>query len=191
MTHGAIGSEQTHMSIFGFVTSNAVKRLFFALKSCARKRDSVHLLQPLFDLRRLDACAFRRFFHFPQADSRKRDMIHIRCPRASAAVFEVARGAALNVRMKRCWLALKERSIVGVADDAFCCFNAFDRRVAGRAIILQRCVGLRQIAGSNHMLPKRGRENSMHRFFSMMRGQRKENQHQQSENKRRKQKCPR
>ena len=45
-----------------------------------------------------------------------------------------------------------------MTDDAFVRIDSFDRRVAGRAIILQRRVGLRQFAGTNHVLPKNERD---------------------------------
>src|SRR6266700_7260291 len=130
------------MSILRLVAGGAVERSFISLKLCSGKSDAVRLLQPVFDLDRLGAYALGGFLHLPQADAREDGMIHIGGTGTSSAMFEMTRCAALNVRVKCGWLSLKKGSIIGMTDDAFACLNAFDGRVAGRAIVFERRVRL-------------------------------------------------
>jgi hypothetical protein len=67
-------------------------------------------------------------------------MIHLRWPPICAFVLEVALAATLDVGVKRGWLALQQSLIVGMAGGATDGLNALDRRVAGYAVVLQRCV---------------------------------------------------
>ena len=82
-------------------------------------------------------------------------------------MLEMTRRAALNIGMKRGRLPLKKRSIIGMTDDASAGLNAFDGRVAGRAIIFERCVRLRKVAGADHVLPESGREHGACCFLAM------------------------
>jgi len=130
------------MSIFRLMAGGAVQPSFTSLKLCSGKSDAVGLLQPVFDLHCLGARAPGGFFHLSQADAREGGMIHIGGTGSSSAMFEMTRCAALNVRVKCGWLSLKKGSIIGMTDDAFACLNAFDRGVAGRAIVFERRVRL-------------------------------------------------
>src|SRR6266568_4313051 len=142
VTLGAVGPKQTQMSILSLVAGDAVQRSFISLKLCSRKSDSVRLLQPVLDLHRLRACVLGGFFHLSQAETREDWMIHLGGARGPSAMFEMTRRTALNIGVKCGRLPLKKRSIVGMADDAFACLNAFDRRVAGTAVVFERCVRL-------------------------------------------------
>ncbi len=167
VTLGAVSPKQTEMSIFRLVAGGAVERSFISLKLCSRKSDAVRMLQPAFDLHRLSAYALGRFFHLSQADARERGMIHLGWPRGPSAMFEVTRRAALNICMKRGRLPLKKRLIVGMADDAFVRLHSLHRRVAGSAIVFERCMRLRKVAGANHVLPENRRENRARCFLAM------------------------
>src|SRR6266567_1293659 len=106
------------MSIFRLVAGGAVKPSFISLKLWSRKSDAIDLLQPVFDLRCLDACALGGFLHLSQADVREDCMIHLGGAFGLSSMFEMARRAVLNVRVKRGRLPLKKRSIIGMTDDA-------------------------------------------------------------------------
>src|SRR6266568_5439729 len=157
------------MSILRLVAGGAVERSFISLKLCSGKNDAVRLLQPVFDLHSLRACILGGFFQLSQTNPCERGVIHIGGARGSSTMFEMAGRAALDVRVKRGRLPLEQRSIVRVTDDAFASFDSGDWRVTRGAIVLQRCVRLREIAGTDHVLPEHGRENRTRCFLSMSR----------------------
>ena len=87
VTLGAVSAKQTYMSIFRLVAGGAVEPSFISLKLCSGKSDAVGLLQPVFDLHCLGACALRGFFHLSQPDAREGGMIHIGGAGSSSAMF--------------------------------------------------------------------------------------------------------
>ena len=95
-------------------------------------------VEPAFDLRHVHTGSPRLALELLKADASERDVIHLSRGRDSALMFEMAGGACVDLRMKGARLALEERFVIGVADDAFVRVHSFDRRVAGRAVILQR-----------------------------------------------------
>src|SRR6266542_3666409 len=155
------------MSIFRLVAGGSAEPPLISLKLCSRKSDAVGLFQPVFDLHCPGTLAPGGFFHLSQADAREDGMIHVGGTGSSSAMFEMTRCAALNVRVKCGWLSLKKGSIVGMADDAFACLNSFHRRVAGGAIVFERCVRLRELAGADHVLPENRREHSACCFLAV------------------------
>ncbi len=108
-------------------------------------------------------------------------MIHLGGAFGLSSMFEMARRAGLNVRVKRGRLPLEQRSIVRVTDDAFASFDSGDGRVTRGAIVLQRCVRLRKITGIDHVLPEHGRENRPRCFLAMPRRQHEESEDEQRE----------
>ena len=104
----------------------------------------------------------------------------------------MAGGARVDLGVKGGGLALQDGLIVGMAGDALARIHSFDSCVAGRAIILQRCVDLRQFTGTNHVLPKGRRENLTRWLFPVMmvmRGEREKRDDRQGKCNGRKQEC--
>lgn len=65
-------------------------------------------------------------------------------------------GAAVtDIRVKRSGLCFQQGRVSGMADDTICGFHAFDWCMASSAILLQKCMGGRQWAGTRHVLPRR------------------------------------
>ena len=57
-------------------------------------------------------------------------MVHLCRPRHPPLMLEMTSGARADLGMKGGRLTLKERLVVGMADDAVLRFHTFDRRVA-------------------------------------------------------------
>lgn len=73
---------------------------------------------------------------FAQADLRESCVVHQSRPSLYALVLDVARAAALNVRVKRCRLARKQILVVGVADYTIRGFDSPHGSMAGGAVVL-------------------------------------------------------
>ncbi len=82
-------------------------------------------------------------------------MIHQSGFLVKTAMFAVALAATAHVGVKGRRLALQERRIVRVADDAVGRLDSFDGRVAGRAVVFQKLVALGERTGAGHPLPGR------------------------------------
>ena len=67
-------------------------------------------------------------------------MIHLRGSPIRALMLNVTLAASLDVGVKRGRLALQQCLIVRMADGAIDSLHACSRRVAGGAVIFQRCV---------------------------------------------------
>ena len=70
-------------------------------------------------------------------------MVHLRRGRDAALVFEVTGSAFSDVRVEGARLALKNRFVVRVADDAVLRLDAFHRRVARGAVVFEKGVRFR------------------------------------------------
>ena len=70
-------------------------------------------------------------------------------------MLDVAVSARADVGMEGRRLALQERLVVRVADDATGGFNSFDGRVAGSAVVFQKRMALGEHTGTGHALPRR------------------------------------
>ena len=170
VARSAIGAEQTYVPVLGLVTCCAVQQRFFGLQIGVGRllQGGVGFFEPAFDCGHVNAGLLRLSFELLEADAREGDVIHFRRGRHTALVFEMAGGARVDLGVKGGRLALQDGFIVGMAGDTLARIHSFDRRVAGRAIILQRCVGLRQFTGANHVLPKGRRENLARWLFPVM-----------------------
>jgi hypothetical protein len=82
-------------------------------------------------------------------------MIHQSQLFAKTAMFVVALAATAHVGVEGRRLALQERCVVRVADDATGRLDSFDGRVAGSAVVFQKCVALGERTGTGHALPSR------------------------------------
>jgi len=182
----AIGAEESEVVVFGLMTNRAIEQPFFRPQVRGdHLRRVACFFEPAFNLHHVHAGLLRLAFEFLEADTPKGDVIHLGRARHPALMFEMTGGARADLRMKGGRLTLEERLVVGMADDAVFRFHSFDRRVAGRAIILQRRVGLRQLAGTHHVLPKSKQENFSRWLFPVMRvmrGKRKERDDGQGQN---------
>jgi len=74
---------------------------------------------------------------------------------AKTAMFVVALAATAHVGVEGRRLALQERLVIRVADNAVGGLDSFDRRVAGGAVVFQKRVGLGERTGTGHALPGR------------------------------------
>ena len=163
------------MPVLGLVTCRAVQEGFFRAKvSIRRLRVAAALLEPEFDVRRVRLRLRRLVLELLETDARERDVIHFRGAWDSSLMFQMTRGARRDVSVKGSRLALKDGFVAGMANDAVLRFDAFQRRVAGSAVIFEKSVPLRQVAGNDHVPPGGGQENRARCFFSMSRGERKE-----------------
>lgn len=179
--------------VLGLMTRRAIQQPFFRPHvRGGRLWRIAGFFEPAFNLRRVHAGLLRLAFEFLETDTRESDVIHLRRAWHPALVFEMAGGARADLGMKGGRLTLEKRLVVGMADDAVLCLDAFHRRVAGRAVILQRRMGLRQLTGTYHVLPKGEREDFPRRLFPVMRvmrGERKERDDGQGQCNGRKQEC--
>ncbi len=157
------------MSVLGLVTCRAVQERFFRTKvGICRLRVAAALLKPEFDLRGVRLRLRGFVSELLETDARERDVIHFCRARDTPLVFEMAGSARADIGVKGGWLALEDGLIVGMAGDALVRIHSFDGCVAGRTIILQRCVGLRQFTGTNHVLPKGEREHLTLGYVAVM-----------------------
>ncbi len=149
------------MPVLGLVTGRAVQECFFGPQIGVRRLllGGVGFIEPAFDCGHVHAGLLRLSFELFEADAREGDVIHFRRARDAPLVFEMAGSARVDVGVKGGRLALKDGFVVGVADDAVLRFDAFHRCVAGGAVVFQKRVRLRQLAGNDHVLPGGGREN--------------------------------
>ena len=182
------------MPVLGLVTGRAVQQRFFGSQIWVRRllQGGVGFFEPALDCGHVHAGLLRLLFELLEADAHKGDVIHFRRGRHATLVFKMAGGARIDLGVKGGRLALQDIFIVGVAGDALVRIYSLDRRVAGRAIILQGCVSLRQFTGADHMLPKGGRENLTRSLFPVMmvmRGEGEERDHGQGERNGREQEC--
>ena len=91
----------------------------------------------------------------PESDARQGDVIHFRRARDMPLMLDVAVSARADVGMEGRRLALQERGVVRVADNATGCLDAFDGRVARGAVVFQKRVALGERTGTRHALPRR------------------------------------
>ena len=134
----AVVAEQTTVPVFGLVARRAVQQCFFRLQMGeGRLRRYAGFFEPVLDSRHVHAGPRWLAFGLLEANARERDMVHLRRPRHPPLMLEMAGGARADLGMKGGRLTLEERLVVGMADNAVLRFHSFDRRVAGRAIILQ------------------------------------------------------
>jgi hypothetical protein len=82
-------------------------------------------------------------------------MIHQSQLFAKTAMFAVALAATAHVGVKGRRLALQERCVIRVADNATGGFDSFDGRVAGGTVVFQKRVSLGERTGAGHSLPGR------------------------------------
>ena len=183
VTLGAVVAEQTVVPIFGLMARRAVELRLRALKlRCVRRRAG--LLRPCDEHIKLLIVRGGGVPDLPHADAREGNVIHLRRAQHTSPVFEMTSSALADLGVKGGRLALKDVFIVGMANDAVLSLNSFDRRVAGRAIILQRRVRLRQLTRHDHVLPKGERDDFTRWLFAVvrvMRGERKEGDDGQGE----------
>ncbi len=139
----AVVAELTTVPVFRLVARRAIEQCFFRLQmGKGRLRDSAAFFEPVFNFRHIQVSLRWLAFELLEANACERKMVHLRRPRHPPLMFEMAGAARADLGMKGGWLTLEERLVVGMADDAALRFHSFDRRVAGRAIILQRRVCL-------------------------------------------------
>jgi hypothetical protein len=82
-------------------------------------------------------------------------MIHQSQLFAKTTMFAVALAATAHVGVKGARLALQERCVIRVTDNATGGLDAFDGCVAGSAVVFQKRVGLGKRTGTGHALPGR------------------------------------
>ena len=82
-----------------------------------------------------------------KTDSSQCGVIHRDGVLDASAVFGMALLATSDAPVKRRRCSLKQRFIVGVANDAVRCLHTSDRRMTGIATILQKCMRLRKRTG--------------------------------------------
>jgi hypothetical protein len=90
-----------------------------------------------------------------QADARQSRMIHQSQLFAKTAMFVVALAATAHVGMEGRRLALQERCVIRVADNATGGLDSLTGRVTGGAVVFQKRMRLGQLSGEGHALPGR------------------------------------
>lgn len=70
-------------------------------------------------------------------------------------MFAVALAATAHVGMERRRLALQERGVIRVADNATGGLDSFAGSVAGSTVVFEKCMGLGEGTGTGHALPGR------------------------------------
>ena len=119
-------------------------------------RSGMGFFEPAFDCGHVHAGLLRLAFQFREANARKSDVIHFRCARDTSLVFEMAVSARGDVGVKGARLALEDGLVVRVADDAVLCLDALHRRMTCGAVVCEKSVRLRQLAGEDRVLPGSG-----------------------------------
>ena len=145
---GAIVAEKHAMAILRRVTGSAIKP---ALGQCKLRviRVRCGFVQWAHNPRQsLSPPVFHEWIYgFPEnpplCNPGKCVMIHLGGSGYPPLVFEMTGGAGGDVRMEGTRLALKEALVVSVADDAVLRFNAFQRRMAGGAVVSEKRMRLR------------------------------------------------
>jgi hypothetical protein len=87
-------------------------------------------------------------------------MIHQSQLFAKTAMFVVALAATAHVGVEGRRLALQERLVIRVTDNATGSLDSFDGRVARGAVVFQKRVGLGERTGTGHALPGRFVQNA-------------------------------
>lgn len=82
-----------------------------------------------------------------EADFSQREVVHVGRAFVSSLMLGVTLDATPHIGMECGWLALQQRFVVGMANDAIAGLDALDRRVTGGAIVFQKCVRLGQFSG--------------------------------------------
>ena len=176
----AVVSEQTAMPVFRRVAGRAVEQRLLALE-LRRVRRLGTLFEPCDErIARLIGRG-RSLLDLLQADTREGRVIHLCRARDSPLMFEMAGSAGTDVGVKGARLALEDGCVVGVADDAVLCLDTLHWRVARGAVVFEKGVRLRQLAGRYHVLPGGGREDRARRLSLMTGGERKESEREQRE----------
>lgn len=161
VTLRAVLAEQSEVPVLVPVASGAIQNHLLRRQVGAprpRRSFAVILIDPAQEVRGGQA-VFRLGIgiavELPQADTRQRPVIHQSRPFVKTAMFAVALAATAHVGVEGRRLALQERCVIRVADNAVGSLDSFDGRVAGRAVVFQKGVGLGKRAGSGHALPGR------------------------------------
>ena len=152
MALGAVGPEEAVVAVFGLVATDAVEQRFFAAE-LGLKRWAVGLFEPGDHGIAGGIVRGGGFFETPQADAGEGGVIHLGGEADAALVFAVALDARSDVGVEGAGLALEERLVVCVAYDAAIRLDAFDRGVAGGAVVFEKGVGGGKFAGRGHPLP--------------------------------------
>ena len=156
MALGAVVAEQAGVAILRLVARRAIEPLLLALELRGRRRRGT--ARALHEPRGESVARFIWLGglgrHLSLANAREGDVIHFCRAGDSALVFEMTGGAGGDVGVKGGGLALEERCVVGVADDAVFRLHAFHRRMAGGAVVFEKRVRLRQLAGTDRALDR-------------------------------------
>ena len=140
----AVGAEQAAVPVFGLVARRAVQQRFFGLQTSERRlARGGGFVKPAFDLRHIRTRALRLAFELLEADVREGDMIHFRRARHPPLMFKVASGARGDFGVEGARLALQNRLVVGVADDAVLRLDSLVRGMARGAVTFEKGVRLR------------------------------------------------
>ena len=161
VTLRAILPEQSAMPVLVPVASGAIQNRFLRRQAGAPRLGSSvagFLIDPA-----QEVCGGQAVFSFgvgivfelPEADARQCRMIHRSQSFAKTTMFAVALAATAHVGMEGRRLALQERGVIRVADNATGGLDSFAGRVAGGAVVFQKCVALGERTGTGHALPGR------------------------------------
>lgn len=168
VTLAAVAAEQSAVSVLGLMARRAIEQRLFWLE-LRRMQCLVPSVHPADERVTFWIVRCGSVLDLTQADARERDVIHLRRAGHTPLVFEMAGHARGDFAVKGGRLALEDGLVVGVTHNAFARNHALDRRVAGRAIILERGVSLRQLSGTDHVLPKGERKDLTRRLVTVMR----------------------
>lgn len=161
VTLRAVLPEQSHVPVFVRVARGAIQNHLLRRQASAPLLSfyiAVLLIDPAHEV--CGGEAVFRFgvgivFELPQAEARQRRMIHHSQPFVKPAMFAVALAATAHVGVEGRRLALQERGVIRVADDATGGLDSFAGRVARGTIVFQKRVGLGERTGTSHALPGR------------------------------------
>ena len=155
----AVLPEQSNVAVFVSVASGAIQNHFLRRQASvplSRCYLAVLLVDPAHEVcgrQTVFRFGFGIAFELAEAEARQRRMIHQSQLFAKTAMFVVAFAATAHVRVEGRRLALQERCVVRVADNATGSFDSFDGRVARGAVVFQKRVALGERTGTGHALP--------------------------------------
>lgn len=156
MAGGAVIAEQPKVAVVVLMAGATVQRALMRgkgrMNQCVWRRVRRHLPDPC---NHSGGLAIRRGLRrkLVAADFGKCVVIHWAHFGIEATMLVMAILAVPNVRVKCSWLALQKRLIISMTDDAIARLNTGDWRVAGVAVMIEKRMGLGQLAGIGHALP--------------------------------------
>ncbi len=103
----------------------------------------------------------RRIAQLVKTETRENRVVHVGRALGTSTMFQMALATTADVGVEGRGLALKQGLVVGVADDALCCFNSFAGCVAGGAIVFKRRVRFGKLARTRQTLPGIGPEETL------------------------------